>query len=175
MDAAVTDEKYTSRISAIFNNETEAEKAQSLLVDSGGFAGNKINIIRPNDDSVSKKLEPETGGVWRTIIRSHVILGILGAILGLILAGIAQAIGPEYLAERTFTIYFAFAMVLGMLGLMLAGLISLRPDHDAVTTHVVEAVQEGKWALVLVTRNKAESDRAAVLLKPVAQSIHESM
>lgn len=175
MEASITEEKNPSRISAIFNNEAEAKKAQTLLIDSGGFADNKINIIRPHDDDISKKLEPETGGVKRTIYKSHVVLGIVGIIVGLVLAAVVQLIGPDFMSGRTPTIYAIFAMIFGMLGLMLAGLISLRPDHDPVTTHVVEAVQEGKWALILQTHNKDEADRAAVLLKPVAHTIHESL
>lgn len=175
MDAAITDEKTPSRIAAIFDNQADAEKAQTLLIDSGGFAGNKINIIRPHDDSISKKLEPETAGVWHTIIKSHVVLGIIGVVVGLIAAAIAMMVGPEFLSARTGTVYFAFAMIFGMLGLMLAGFVSVRPDRDIVVMKTVEAVQNGKWALVLHTHNHSESEHAEVLLKPVAESISKTL
>lgn len=175
MDASITNERNPSRFSAIFDNEADAEKAQNLLIDSGGFAGNMINIIRPYDDSISKKLEPETTGIKRTVYKSHFVLGIAGALVGLILAAVAMMLGPEFLSARTGTVYFSAAMIFGMLGLMLAGLVSLRPDHDPVTITTVEAVQAGRWALVLQTHNKAESDHAAVLLKPVARDIHKSL
>ena len=42
-------------------------------------------MIEPHDKGFASKLEPETRGIFRTLVRAHIIFGIVGFVVGLVL------------------------------------------------------------------------------------------
>ncbi|MDX1572923.1 MAG: hypothetical protein R3341_02785 [Methylophaga sp.] len=175
MEANVIDEKHPAKVAAIFNNEAEAKRAKQDLINEGKFASNLINIVKPEDSDLSKKIEPDNRGIVRTLLNSHIILGIGGLLVGLIAAAILVAIGPAFTQSSPFGTYFAMGFVGSMLGMMLAGAVSLRPDHDPLITKTIEANEHNEWTVIVQTDDREAVNLAKKILKNKSQSVRETI
>lgn len=146
-------ERSLTKVAAVFENREAAEHAAQRLKQAG-MTESQVNLVGPadlagaSDPPISRKLEPEPGGIWHTLIRAHVFTGTLGAIaglllyLGLALAGNDAILSTPYLSLWTL---LAFGAVFGLLA---GGLLSLRPDHYRVISAVRKAAAQGRWAVV---------------------------
>lgn len=146
-------ERSLTKVAAVFDNHDAAEHAVQRLKHAG-MAESQVNLVGPadlagaSDAPISRKLEPEPTGIWHTLIRVHVFTGALGAIagallyLGFVLAGNDAILSSPYISLWTL---LAFGAVFGLL---VGGLLSLRPDHYRVISSVRKAVARGRWAVV---------------------------
>lgn len=140
-------------IGAEFSNSAAAQAAAEDLNSDPSLTG-QIAVLAPKDPLVGMKLEPEQRGIWLTLIRSHVILGTSGMLLGVLLAGLLVLSGwPPAATSPALTSIF-LAMMFGFLGMMIAGLITLRPDHEFVIRHIRDALKHHKWAVVVRPLNE---------------------
>src|SRR5512144_2486861 len=74
-------ERSRTLVGASFHDGWSAERAASLL-DRLVRVQTDVAVIRPGDPNPARKIEPDDQGVWRTLVRSHLILGTGGAIAG---------------------------------------------------------------------------------------------
>ena len=62
-----------------------------------------------------------------------------------------------------------------MFGLMVGGLLTIRPDHEAVIAPVREGVKSGRWAVVVHPASRQQFDDALRVLRhtdaPVATTL----
>ncbi|AFJ03744.1 hypothetical protein Q7C_2623 [Methylophaga frappieri] len=175
MDVNLIDEAHPGKIAAVFNNETDARAAEKALLQSGFFSQDVINIIQPNDANLSHKIEPDSPGIAGTILKSHGVLGVVGLLAGLILASILITAGPTFTESNPGATYFALGFVGLMIGMMIAGAISLRPDHDPLITETVEASADNKWTIVVQAENRDGVNQAKQILSSRAVSITETI
>mgnify|MGYP006174973895 CR=1 FL=1 len=80
-------ERSLTLVAATFPTRAAAVDAATTLQAELPQAG--VDLIHPHDVNLARKLEPESQGIWRTAIRSHLVLGLAGLVLGagLLLAG----------------------------------------------------------------------------------------
>lgn len=175
MAVNVTEEQHPAKVAAVFNSETEANRAQEELINSGQFASQVINIIRPEDPSLSEKIEPESHGIAKTIVKSHGVLGIVGLFAGMILASILVAAGPTYTQDSPLPTYLALSFFGLLLGLMVAGAVTLRPDHDPLINQTVEASHKNKWTVIVQTDDHEQNHLAKRILQNNAVSVSETI
>ncbi|WP_157275779.1 hypothetical protein [Pelomonas sp. Root1444] len=123
-----------------------------------------IALITPSDPRLGRKMEPESNGIWHTLLRSHAWLGLAGALGGLALAALVLAAGwPAALASPRATV--ALGGVYGVfVGMLAAGLLTLRPDRARVTAQVREASEHGQWSVVTHPVSAHEADVTQDLL-----------
>ena len=124
MDMNIIDEKHPSKVACIFNNIETAKAAQEKLIKQGNFKVEDIKIVRPDDAGISKKIEPGDSGIATTLANSHIIFGIGGLLLGLLVAAILITLGPNMFKSSPLLVSLALAFVGVMLGLMIAGGVS---------------------------------------------------
>ena len=147
-------ERSVTKVAAVFDNRDLAETAAQRLKQVPGMEASQVQLVGPSDKSgvveapLSRKLEPEQAGIWRTLIRAHIVTGLVGAVAGcaLYLAfrwGQHPAILSSPLLSLGVMIFFG-----SIFGLMLGGLLTLRPDHYRVTAAVRKAIKRGRWAVV---------------------------
>lgn len=175
MAVNVIDEQYPAKVAVIFNSEAEAHAARDELVSKANFSGAAINIITPNDGNLSEKIEPESEGIARTIIKSHGILGVVGLLAGLIAASILVAAGPIFTQDSPFATYFTLGFVGLLIGMMLAGAITLRPDHDPLINETIQASQNHQWTVIVQTHDRQATNQVKELLQNKAESIRETI
>lgn len=140
-------ERSSTLIAGSFTNAWEAnELAFSMRHDPQMKA--LVSVVRPNDPQVDRKLEPENRGIWRTLVRSHLVCGALGLATGVLSAVWLMAFWPAASASPWFAVLFIGSMGL-FVGLLIGGLVTMRPDHGWVADRVRSWLQQGRVALVI--------------------------
>ena len=168
---AVIDESFPTKVSAEFEQKESANEVMHSLTEGAGFKRDQVRLIVPDDRQLGRKLEPETQGIARTLARSHLVLGILGLVLGLCAAWWLTTFGPTITQASPLLTYVALAIIFPFLGLLLAGAISLRPDHDLVVAKARKAAGEGRWTVVVHCTDSDEKDRAKRTMEHSAQTL----
>ena len=88
---ALTEEVSNSKVAGIFANEPAARAEADRLRAALQLSDAQVQVITPSDPRPGHKLEPESHGIFRTMIRAHVVLGLLvafGAVAGLMFGGL---------------------------------------------------------------------------------------
>ena len=140
-------ERSLTLVAATFGDRGSAVRAADAL---RALSPRKrgIFLIAPRDPRLGRKMEPESRGIWHTLLRSHAWLGLLGPAAGLVVAAVVLATGwPAALASpnATLAVGAVYGIFVGMLG---AGLLTLRPDRARVIAQVREASEHGHWSVV---------------------------
>lgn len=149
-------EQSLTLVAATFADQaTAAEAATALRADMPQV---EVDLVRPRDADFARKMEPESGGIWRTAIRSHLALGPAGLLVGALASATLVVLGwPAAVTSPMLTTLF-LAMLGLFAGLMLAGLFTLRPDRSRVTLSIRRRNRAGQWAVVAHPRSPAQSD-----------------
>lgn len=154
LKTAIFGERSLTKVAAVYESRASAETAVLRLRQVAGMNESQVKLVGPNDMAgvveapLSRQLEPEQAGIWHTLIRAHVVTGSIGAFsgallsLGFMLAG-NNAILSSPLLSMGVMVFFG-----GIFGLMLGGLLTLRPDHYRVMAAVRKAIKRGRWAVV---------------------------
>ena len=147
-------EKSLTKIAAIFDSRGRAETTALRLRQAAGMSESQVKLVGPRDTAgivdapLSRKLEPESSGIWHTILRTHLVTGLVGMMLGaLVYLSLWLLENPSV---ETHPVLMLFVMLFfGMVfGLLLGGLMSLRPDHYRVMAAVRKAIKRGGWAVI---------------------------
>jgi hypothetical protein len=160
----VTGEVSNSKLAAVFPADASARDAAADLVERLGLAPAQVKLITPGTGDVDIKLEPEGGNIWRTIVRAHLKLCLLGAVVGglvfvgMMLADVPYVESSPWAAAGWWVLYGAIA------GLFLGGLVALRPDHDRYIQTVRESVAAGRSAVVVHALSTQQQHEAAQFL-----------
>lgn len=162
------DERYPSKVSAEFNARTLAEETAATLLEKG-FDGEQVRVIAPGDSHLESKVEPEDRRIAGTLVRSHVVLGLAFLAIGLVIAWLLVTFGPPITRSNPIMTFIPFVLLLPMIGMLIAGAISLRPDHDLVVHQARTASAEGHWTVVVHCASDDEQQRARDLL---GDSVH---
>lgn len=175
MDMNVIDEKHPSKVAGVFDSEQSAMAAQDKLINQGQFKAEDIDIVHPDDANISEKIEPHDSGIAKTLVNSHIVFGIVGLVIGLLLALVLVMIGPDMFKSSPLMVFFALAFVGGLLGLMFAGAFALRPDQDPLITDTVEATHEHRWSVMVQIDNDDANERAQKLMEETALSVSHTL
>ena len=156
-------ERSLTVVAAAFDDRRRAESAADNLRLQTDKVGT-VAVVSPSDTEVMRKMEPEQLGIWRTLVRSHLILGVGGILIGLLFAlGLVLAPWPAAAASPGLTALFT-GMLGGFLGMMAGGLVTLRPDHGAVIRSMRAKLKVGQWGVVARPMDEASAERAFAVL-----------
>jgi hypothetical protein len=150
-------------MAATFDDDAEARRVAEALERRVGAAD--VTVTGPGDTTLTGKLEPEVKGIWRTGVRSHLILGGTGLVLGLLAGALATAWNTAGAASSPFMAVFALGLIGLFGGLVAAGLLTLRPDHAWVIRKVRSAIDRRHWAVIVRPRHSLQAERAWELLE----------
>lgn len=147
--SVISEEVSNSKVAAIFPSETEAREEAIRLRAELGLGEAQVQVLTPHDRTVGRKLEPESRGIFRTMLWAHAKLGVLGAIVG-VLAFVGLWLAKvQLIVDAAPAAFGAFLFFGAIAGLMLGGLVTLRPDHDPYIVKVEEALRKGHSAVVV--------------------------
>lgn len=151
---ALFGEQSLTKVAAVFENQQSAETAAQHLRQVGRMEDSQVKLVGPTDAEgvveapISRKLEPEQAGIGRTMWRAHLITGLTGVVAGALLYLIFRMTGNPAVVGNP---WFSLGVMLffgGIFGMMLGGLLTLRPDHYRVMAAVRKAIKRGRWAVV---------------------------
>lgn len=172
---ALFGERATTKIAGAFNQQDEANRTLDILKDEAGLVQKQLRLIAPHEQKFGTKLEPEIRGIARTAVRSHVVMGVGGLVLGIILWVILYASGWNLVRSTPGLSMIPFLFFPAIAGLMLGGLITARPDQTALITQVREAVGQGKWVVVVHPYSPQQCDSAEAVMKANAADVWRSV
>ncbi len=153
-------EQSLTKLAASFRDATRATRIADELRRLPHMHGGQVQLIHPNDRDWSRKVEPEGIGIWRTAVRAHLTCGALGLVAGaLVFAGFYAFGGRVVMAAPSVTL-LAVLMFATMFGLMVGGVLTVRPDHEGLLEAVRQAAAAGLWTVV-VHPVSMEQERAA--------------
>lgn len=141
-------EQSLSKVAAVYDSPEKAREAAHSVHRHTGLETVRLDLIEPGDPSLLTKIEPETQGIFRTMIRAHVSCGLIGWLLAVLTWAGFMAAGATAVVSAPGLSWLFFSS-LGLIGgLLVGGLLSLRPDHQLLINKVRRATQQGRWALV---------------------------
>lgn len=158
------------KLAAECTTESEAEKVVEDLCRSTSLSRDQVRIIRPDEPHPGTRLEPEDQGIWRTAIRSHLWLGLIGMVGGLVLFLILLASGIPFIAQNPTWAGPIFVVFGGVAGMMLGGLFTIRPDHTLYTQKARSALRKGQYVVAVHARGREQLSEAKRYLD--ARKIH---
>jgi hypothetical protein len=167
-------ESYPSKVGAVFQNVDQTQAALQTLVNQAGLAHGQISLVEPNDAAVDQKVEPETRGIARVLARSHIAFGAAGLLVGLLCALILVFSGLKAVESSPFVTLAVLGFFGAIVGLLLGGLVSLRPDHERLILTAKKAAEDGNWALIVHARDHRQSKVASDVLSNYSGKIVET-
>lgn len=163
-DVLVTGEVSNSKLAAVFASHAAAVAAVDALVAGTDIQAPQVKLIAPGERDIGLKLEPEGRNIWRTVIVSHARLGLLGAFAGLLLFALLTWLGVAFVVNSPWAAAGVCLFFGAIAGLMLGGLVSLRPDHSPYVAAARDARDEGRTTLVVHALSAEQRARAAAFL-----------
>lgn len=92
-------ERSLTLVAALFDNGTAAARAAGSLQRQQRGERCPVLVVEPNDPRLGRKLEPESTGIWHTLLRSHGRLGLVGTVAGAIAGAVLVAAGWDAAAS----------------------------------------------------------------------------
>ena len=170
-NSALTSEVSNSKVAAIFADATSARATAARVRDTLQLSDAQVQVVTPGDPSPGRKLEPESHGIFRTMIRAHVVLGLVGAAVGAVAFAIFLSMDIPFIVNSA---VMSAALLIGfgaVAGLMFGGLVTLRPDHDPLINKVQHAIGEGRSAVVVHAFSHEQSVQAKDLLQQSSDDV----
>lgn len=180
MLAAVFGERSLTKVAGLFANRYNAETAARQLMQAAGLAEDQVRILPPaaglneNAGKFAAQMEPEQGGIWHTIIRAHVSMGLVGAFVGSVVFLVLWGSGNPAIRSAPGFSFGSFTGLGVVFGLLVGGLLALRPDHARVIHRIRRGLQAGQWAVVAHPVNAGQTHRAMEYLKHGSEQVVRS-
>ncbi|MFA3791449.1 hypothetical protein AB6T38_10055 [Aliiglaciecola sp. SL4] len=174
MKTNIIQERHPSKLVGVYENETTAKKAAEKLISDAELTNDELAIVSPKDRHFASKIEPETKAVGKTLLASHLMLGLIGMVIGLLVASSLIIAGIQFAVSSPVMLTIATATLGTFMGLLVAGAISLRPDHDSVVNEARDASSYNKWSVVVHAKNKQQIQQAKKVIKNSAVRFAET-
>lgn len=171
MATTIHNEEHATKVAAIFDSEEQAKSAFESLNENDQFDQNSIKFIAPHDQDFDKKVEPEDKNIAKTLLNTHILLAVIGLAVGLLISTAFLFIEVEFMQNFVLETYAGVSTITVFIALLVAGFMSIRPDHDPLINKVRKATSSGMWVLIVHTDTNKKSNKAEQLLKPYAKSV----
>jgi len=174
-------ERSLTKVAGIYSTAQGAEDARARVLRGGRWADGQVVLLTPADANmsrrgiISKKMDPESSGILRTILRAHLFTAFVGLAVGVGAWGLLISMGNQLIGGSPGLSFMAFAFFGTVFGLMLGGLISLRPDHARLITIVRSALRSGQWVAVAHPFNEKQADEAVDLFRAGSQRVERTL
>ena len=178
---AIFGERSLTKVAGVFMSRDRAEDVAQHLKQAAALADGQLFLVGPPDGiapdsrAFSSKLEPEQAGIWRTLVRAHIVAGAAGVLLGILLYLGFVVAGNAAVTSTPAMGLAVFASFGGVFGLLVGGLLTLRPDHYRVISAVRRAIRKGRWAVVIHPVTQAQIDRVLSELRRRSEQVVRSL
>lgn len=159
-DNPLTGEVSNSKLAAVFESDAAAREAAAAVLAAAGLQPAQVKLVAPGEPDANIKLEPEGQGIWRTIVVAHVKLGIVGAVLGALAFAIMMWAGLPFVVRSPLAAGLVTISFGAVGGLLLGGLVSIRPDHDRFVHATHDAMAARRTTVVVHALSHEQQQRA---------------
>lgn len=161
----ITGETFDHKVAAIFADEASAKHAADVVRGATSVSDTQIFVVGPTDSHPGWELEPEDRGIWRTFVRSHLWIGLAGAVAGFLVFILLFLLGIGFVVASPLASVLIATGFGGIFGMMFAGLITLRPDHMPYISIAQSALRKGKYVLAVHARSAEQLQEAKAVLE----------
>ena len=161
----LTGEVSNSKVAGVFASQSEARRVAAVMAAALSLDDAQVQVITPGEPHPGRKLEPEPRGIWRTIVVAHLKLGIAGGVAGLLVFVALLAAGVPFVASSPIATALVLLFFGTVAGLLLGGLVALRPDHDRYVLAARDAMAEGNTTVVVHAFSAGQREQAAEFLR----------
>lgn len=161
----ISGEWSTRKVAAVFPFEAAARDAAQGVAATLSLGAAQVQVVTPGRSSPGRTRAPASRRVWPALGVAQVWLGIGGAVVGLLASGMLYASDIPFIADAPVTAALVLLLFGAMAGLMLGGLVSLRPDRDRDVEATCHAIDTGETTVVVHAFSAEQADRAAALLR----------
>lgn len=92
-------ERSLTTVAALFGQAQDARDAAGHVIRDAHLPAKRVKVVGPGVPGVGRKLEPEQAGIAHTLIKTHLVLGIAGLIVGLLGGGALVLAGVGWAAQ----------------------------------------------------------------------------
>ncbi len=163
------------QIAAIYDTAEEARLSADELNHDTDIGPQQIVVINPDDTHYSEKLEGSSRKIGKSMWNSHLFLGGVGLIAGLVAAFLLVTFGPALTQQNPVFTYIALVSPGIFIGLFAAGLFSLRPDRTEIIDTVRHAIKTHHYALVVNLKRNQSAAKVAKILKRKSSQVVEAI
>lgn len=160
-----TEEISNSKVAAICPSAAIARSQATRVREALHLSDRQVQVLTPAETRPGRTLEPESHGIFRTMLWSHAKLGVLGVIAGGLLFVLLWSQEVTMVVQSPWASLFAMGFFGGIAGLMAGGLVTLRPDHDPYVMKVLGALREGDSAVVVHATSAEQKRQAQAILE----------
>lgn len=171
----LTGEVSNSKVAAVFPSLPEARRAAAAVSTALSLGAAQVQVITPAEPHPGRKLEPETRGIWRTIVVAHLRLGVVGAIVGLVAFAVLMAIGLPFITRSPVAAALVLLFFGTLAGLLLGGLVALRPDHDRYVEATRDAMAAGNTTVVVHAFTVEQREQASDFLREAGGDVTSTL
>ena len=158
-------EQSFSKIAAVYPDAGTARAAAGEVRQRFGLAETQVRLVTPDEVHPGHRIEPESRGIMRTAIKAHITFCILGALAGLALFAVLWGMGVPAITASPWMSGIVIVAFLAAAGLLVGGLVTLRPDHDLLILKVMEAIHDGRYAVIVHPVDHAQRRDIRALLE----------
>jgi len=163
-------EKSLTKVVGVFPDKAQADAAASQVLKAPGMLLDQARVLGPQDARMSRReifsrtLEPEQRGIYKSIFITHGVTGLVGAVVGLLLYVWLLRSGHPAVASSPLLAFIPIVGFATTFGLLLGGLMTIRPDHVWLITKVRGALKHNRWAVVVhpLDPDQREAAKAAL-------------
>jgi hypothetical protein len=174
-DNPVTGEVSNTKLAAVFASEAAARAAVDAVVSGAGLQPAQVKLVTPVEPNPNIKLQPEGQGIWRTIVIAHLRFGIAGLVAGVVAWVVLMWFGVTLIVSSALIAGVVFAFLGAIAGLMLGGLVALRPDQDRYVIATQDAMAQRRFTLAVHALSTEEADRAATVLSGLGAEVTRTL
>lgn len=167
----LTGESSNHKLAAIFPSGPAAREAAVEVVDALGLDDGQVEVVDPGNDQPGRRLEPESRGIWHTLIRAHLWLGLAGAAFGAILYFLLAAANVPFVVDNPGWASSMFIVLCFVAGLLAGGAVTVRPDHAPFIRAAGSALRDGKSLVVVHARGLEQMRQAKAELEKRAADV----
>jgi len=161
---SLTGEHEAHKVAAVFDTEPDAKGVAKALCEETSLTDEQVSVLSPDDRHQGYMLEPEDQGIWHTLVRSHVGLGIAGAVVGFAVFLILNILGINFITQNTVVAASVLSGLGLFLGLLAGGAATIRPDHTPYLMKAQSALRKGKFVLAVHATSPHQLKEAKSLL-----------
>ena len=174
-DIPLSGEVSNSKLAAVFDSEPMARAAALEVAAEVGLEPAQVKVVGADDATPNIKLEPEGPGIWRTILRAHAWLGVAGVVAGLFVFAAMMWLDVPAIVASPWMSFGLFVFFGAIAGLLVGGLVSLRPDHDRYVLATQEAMDENKTTVLVHALSSEQADRAGDFLSRLGAKVTRTL
>lgn len=160
----LTGEQSDHKITGISSDRAIADTAIETLRERLQLGSSAVQLLTPGEDAIERSLEPESSGIWKTLIRSHLWLAVLGAFIGALIFLLMLQLEARFVVDNAVAAGALLIAFCTIGGLLLGGALTLRPDHMPYLAAARAALRKGQTVVVVHAESLEQAQLAREIL-----------